>query len=156
MGSQEIIKEDDFTLIRFQNDGIENFNAQRVSSGLIQFHFGLKGSAFFNQGNYALELKEKIIAFVQSKLPLNLELAEFMDFGDYFHQKIQLFSSEADYITFLSADNKDKKYYNEGNISPSMAIVLSQLFHYSLPSIYQRNLVCICNEPKKTEQQCPF
>jgi hypothetical protein len=38
--------EDDFTLIRFQNDGIENFNAQReVSSGLIQFHFGLKGSA---------------------------------------------------------------------------------------------------------------
>jgi hypothetical protein len=27
MGSQEIIKiEDDFTLIRFQNDGIENFN----------------------------------------------------------------------------------------------------------------------------------
>jgi hypothetical protein len=35
--------EDDFTLIRFQNDGSEVFNAQReVSSGLIQFHFGLK------------------------------------------------------------------------------------------------------------------
>jgi hypothetical protein len=53
--------EDDFTLIRFQNDGIENFNAQReVSSGLIQFHFGLKGSQFILQpGNYALELKEE-------------------------------------------------------------------------------------------------
>jgi hypothetical protein len=140
-GFSEIIKEDDFTLIRFQNDGIENFNAQRVSSGLIQFHFGLKGSAFFNQGNYALELKEKSL-LLYKKLPLNLELAQFMDFGDYFHQKIQ-FLEQADYITFLSADNKDKKYYNEGNISPSMAIVLSQLFHYSLPSICTRNLVCI-------------
>jgi hypothetical protein len=36
-------KRDDFTLIRFQNDSAESFNAQReVSSGLIQFHFGLK------------------------------------------------------------------------------------------------------------------
>ncbi len=45
MGSQEIIKiEDDFILIRFQNDGTDAFQAQReVSSGLIQFHFGLKG-----------------------------------------------------------------------------------------------------------------
>jgi hypothetical protein len=41
MSSQEIIKiEDDFTLIRFQNDSAESFNAQtEVSSGLIQFHF---------------------------------------------------------------------------------------------------------------------
>jgi hypothetical protein len=47
-----------------------------------------------------------------------------------------MLSTEADYITFLSGENKDKKYYNEGNISPSMAIVLSQLFHYNLhPSI---------------------
>jgi hypothetical protein len=71
-----------------------------------------------------------------------------------------LFSSEADYITFLSADNKDKKYYNEGNISPSMAIVLSQLFHYSLhPSIknlyYKGKIncwVCISTEPKTQMQ----
>jgi hypothetical protein len=33
--------EDDFTLIRFQNDGTEA-STQQVSSGLIQFHFGLK------------------------------------------------------------------------------------------------------------------
>jgi hypothetical protein len=42
------------------------------------------------------------------------------------------FRTEADYITFLSGENKDKKYYNEGNISPSMAIVLSQLFQLIL------------------------
>ena len=82
MGSQEIIKiEDDFTLIRFQNDGTDVFQAQReVSSGLIQFHFGLKGNAkfIFNQGNYALELKEEkslLLYNPQKELPLNLELA---------------------------------------------------------------------------------
>jgi uncharacterized membrane protein len=52
--------EDDFTLIRFQNDGSEVFNAAG-SKQRIQFHFGLKGSAkfIFNQGNYALDLKKK-------------------------------------------------------------------------------------------------
>jgi hypothetical protein len=45
-----------------------------------------------------------------------------------------LFSTEADYITFLSGDNKDKNIITKA--SPSMAIVLSQLFHYNLhPSI---------------------
>lgn len=146
MGSQEVIKiEEDFTLIRFQNDGAEPFHAQReVGSGLIQFHFGIKGNAkfIFNQGNYALELKEEkslLLYNPQKELPLNLELApnswviSVIISIKKFHA---LFSTEANYITFLSPDNKDKKYYNEGNISPSMAIVLSQLFHYSLhPSI---------------------
>jgi hypothetical protein len=53
------------------------------------------------------------------------------DFGHCINKEI-LFSTEANY-TFLSAR---RQRTNEGNISPSMAIVLSQLFHYSLhPSI---------------------
>ena len=79
MSSQEIIKiEDDFTLIRFQNDSANIFKANHeVSSGLIQFHFGIKGNAkfVFNQGNYALELKEeKSLLFYNPKkeLPLNI------------------------------------------------------------------------------------
>jgi hypothetical protein len=82
MGSQEIINiENDFTLIRFQNDSDAVFKAEReVNSGLIQFHFGLKGSAkfIFNQGNYALDLKEEkslLLYNPQKELPLNLELA---------------------------------------------------------------------------------
>jgi hypothetical protein len=57
MSSQEIIKIEMILPNRFQNDSAESFNAQReVSSGLIQFHFGLKGSAkFIFQGNYALK-----------------------------------------------------------------------------------------------------
>ncbi|WP_144893542.1 helix-turn-helix transcriptional regulator [Flavobacterium tiangeerense] len=176
MSSEEIIKiEDDFTLIRFQNDGINPFHAQReVSSGLIQFHFGLKGSAkfIFNQGNYALELKEEkslLLYNPQKELPLNLELApnswviSVIISIKKFHA---LFSTEADYITFLSADNKDKKYYNEGNISPSMAIVLSQLFHYSLhPSIknlyykgkgYELLSLYFNRTEDPNAEQCPF
>ncbi|TEB40823.1 AraC family transcriptional regulator, partial [Flavobacterium circumlabens] len=82
MSSQEIIKiEDDFTLIRFQNDSSEPFFGQHeVGSGLIQFHFGIKGNAkfLFNQGTYALDLKEEkslLLYNPQKELPLNLELA---------------------------------------------------------------------------------
>ncbi|HPJ09258.1 MAG TPA: AraC family transcriptional regulator, partial [Flavobacterium sp.] len=47
MGSQEEIKiEDDFILIRFQNDDTAVFLAERqIQQGLIQFHFGIKGRA---------------------------------------------------------------------------------------------------------------
>ena len=176
MGSHEVITiENDFTLIRFQNDGVNSFNVQReIGIGLIQFHFGIKGNAkfVFNQGNYALELKEeKSLLFYNPKkeLPLNIELApntwviSMIISIQKFHA---LFSTEADYITFLSADNKDKKYYNEENISPSMAIVLSQLFHYSLhPSIknlyykgkgYELLSLYFNKTEDPNAEQCPF
>ena len=55
MGSQEEIKiENDFILLRFQNDSNETIKIERpVNQGLIQFHFGLKGKGkfIFNQGN---------------------------------------------------------------------------------------------------------
>ena len=176
MGSQEIIKiEDDFILIRFQNDSNEVFQAQReVTSGLIQFHFGLKGNGkfIFNQGNYGLDLKEEkslLLYNPQKELPLNLELApnswaiSVIISIKKFHT---LFSTEANYITFLSDDNKDKKYYKEDNISPSMAIVLSQLFHYNLnPSIknlyykgkgYELLSLYFNRNDDPNAEQCPF
>ena len=176
MGSQEIIKiEDDFILIRFQNDSNEVFQAQReVTSGLIQFHFGLKGRGkfIFNQGNYTLDLKEEkslLLYNPQKELPLNLELApnswaiSVIISIKKFHT---LFSTEANYITFLSGDNKDKKYYKEDNISPSMAIVLSQLFHYNLnPSIknlyykgkgYELLSLYFNRNEDPNAEQCPF
>ena len=176
MGSTEVVKiEDDFMLIRFQNDGSEPYRAQReVSSGLIQFHFGIKGKAkfIFNSGNYALDLKEeKSLLFYnpQKELPLNLELAPnswvislFVSIKK-FHA---LFSNEADYIPFLSAGNKDKKYYNEGDVSPSMAIVLSQLFHFNLhPAIknlyykgkgYELLSLYFNRTEDPDAEQCPF
>jgi AraC-like DNA-binding protein len=176
MGSQETIKiEEDFILIRFQNDENEIFRVERpINQGLIQFHFGIKGKAkfIFNEGNYALELKEEkslLLYNPQKELPLNLELASnswvisMIISIQKFHA---LFSSEADYIPFLSEGNKDKKYYNEGDISPSMAIVLSQLFHYSLnPSIknlyykgkgYELLSLYFNRNEDPNAEQCPF
>jgi len=176
MSSQEIIKiENDFTLLRLQNDGTENYHVKReISNDLIQFHFCLKGSAqfLFNQGSYVLGLKEEkslLLYNPQKDLPLDLVLApntwviSVIISIKKFHA---LFSAEADYITFLSADNKDKKYYNEGNISPSMSIVLSQLFQYNLhPSIkdlyykgkaYELLSLYFNRTEDPNAEQCPF
>jgi AraC-like DNA-binding protein len=176
MGSQEVITiEEDFTLIRFQNDDNEIFRAERqIQQGLIQFHFGIKGKAkfIFNQGSYALDLKEEkalLLYNPQKELPLHLELApnswviSVIVSIKKFHA---LFSAEADYIPFLSVENKDKKYYTESDISPSMAIVLSQLFHYNLhPSIknlyykgkgYELLSLYFNRSEDPNAEQCPF
>jgi AraC-like DNA-binding protein len=165
--------EEDFTLLRFQNDSSEMYSTQReIKSGLIQFHFSLKGKAkfLFNEGSYVLDLKEEkslLLYNPQKELPLNLELAPnswvisvIISIKKFHH----LFSTEANYITFLSDDNKDKKYYKESDISPSMAIVLSQLFHFNLhPSIknlYYKGKELLSLYFNKTEdpnaEQCPF
>jgi AraC-like DNA-binding protein len=176
MGSQEVITiEEDFTLIRFQNDDDEVFKAEKqIRQGLIQFHFGIKGKAkfIFNQGTYALDLKEEkalLLYNPQKELPLHLELGpqswviSVIVSIKKFHA---LFSTEANYIPFLSVENKDKKYYSESDISPSMAIVLSQLFHYNLhPSIKNlyykgKGYELLSLYFNKTEdpdaEQCPF
>ena len=176
MGSQEEIKvENDFIMLRFQNESDTLYKIERpVSQGLIQFHFGIKGKGkfVFNQGNYALDLnEEKALLFYnpQKELPLHLELApntwviSVIISIKKFHG---LFSSDAEHVPFLSDENKDKKYYKESDISPSMAIVLSQLFHYNLnPSIknlyykgkgYELLSLFFNRSEDPNAEQCPF
>jgi len=141
MGSQEEIKiEQDFTLIRFQNDSDETQHIEKqVKTGLIQFHFNVKGKGkfIFNNGNYALDLNEEkslLLYNPQKELPLHLEVVpkswiiSVLISIKKFHA---LFSSDAENIPFLSANNLERKYYGEEDISPSMAIVLNQIFHYN-------------------------
>lgn len=146
MGAVEEIKiEDDFFVLRFQNDSEEVSRFERdVNAELIQFHFGVKGRSkfVFNEGRYALDLKEEVSLFLfnpQKELPVHLEIAPHswvltvLISIKKFHS---FFSDEADYIPFLSEENRDKKYYKDDRINPSMTIVLSQLFHFNLhPSI---------------------
>ncbi|MCB0443506.1 MAG: helix-turn-helix transcriptional regulator [Flavobacterium sp.] len=142
MGSNEEIKiENDFYLIRFQNNSTSTEIFQRpVNNNLIQFHYGLKGKAkfIFNQGNYALDLnEEKSLLFYnpQKELPIHLEIGPntwMISVLISIKKLHSLFSNEAEHIPFLSDENKEKKYYTEDDISPSMAIVLNQLFHYNL------------------------
>ena len=172
---EEIKIDEDFILIRFQNDSDHVSTLQRsVPLGLIQFHFGLKGGAnyIFNQGNYVLNLKEeKALLFYnpEKELPLNVEIApkswliSILVSIKKFHG---LFSTDAEHIPFLSQENKDKKYYNESDISPSMAIVLNQMFHYNLnPSIknlyykgkgYELLSLFFNRSEDPNAEQCPF
>jgi AraC family transcriptional regulator, transcriptional activator of the genes for pyochelin and ferripyochelin receptors len=133
--------DDGFLILTHQNESSENKQViKQVNSNFIQFHFCIKGSCKFNfnAGRYALNILEEnslLLYNPQRELPINLDvnskswLITVLISIKKFHR---LFSQEADYITFLSDDNKDKKYYKDGKISPSMAIVLNQLINYNL------------------------
>ncbi|OEY71275.1 AraC family transcriptional regulator [Salegentibacter salarius] len=139
--TEELKVEDGFYLLKFQNETSDNQKIIRdIDSSFIQFHFNLKGNCkfLFNNSNYELPLNEEsslLLYNPQQDLPLNLVLEpnswliSLVISIKKFHS---LFSQEAGYITFLSADNKDKKYYKDAPISPSMAIVLNQVMNFNL------------------------
>ena len=176
MGShEEVMIEDGFYILRFQNDSDETTHFERdVDTDLIQFHFGVKGRAkfIFNQGRYALDLREELSLFLynpQKELPVHLEIAPHswiitvLISIKKFHG---FFTEQADHIPFLSPDNSDKKYYKDEKINPSMAIVLSQLFHFNLhPSIkklyfkgkiYELLSLYFNRTEDPNAEQCPF
>ena len=147
---------------------------KEIDSDFIQFHFCVKGSSqfVFNEGRYRLNILEEnslLLYNPQRNLPINLEInphswmVSVLISIKNFHA---LFSQEADYITFLSEDNKDKKYYKDGVISPSMAIVLNQLINYnlnqSIKTLYFKGkayelLSLYFNRSEDADiEQCPF
>lgn len=133
--------EDGFLVLVYKNDGNDMQSLlKEIHSDYIQFHFCVKGSSkfVFNEGRYVLNILEEnslLLYNPQRDLPINLQvnphswMVSVLISIKKFHG---LFSQEADYISFLNEDNKDKKYYKDGTISPSMAIVLNQLINYNL------------------------
>ena len=121
-----------FMVMTYQNESSEvQLLEKEIDSSFIQFHFCLKGECkfVFNNGTYSLNISDEnslLLYNPQRDLPIHLEVdptswvVSLLISIKKFHG---LFSHEADYITFLSADNQDKKYYKDGHISPSMAIV---------------------------------
>lgn len=167
--------DDGFIVLTFRNDSNEIKTVEReIDSSYIQFHFCIKGSSVFqfNQGTYTLQIKEETSLLLynpERDLPIYLAvspnswLVSILISIKKFHR---LFSQEADYITFLSKDNRHKKYYKDGKISPSMAIVLNQLVNYnlnqSIKNLYFKgkayellSLYFNRNEDANIEQ-CPF
>lgn len=164
-----------FFVLKFNNESTENQLYRReVSADYIQFHFCVKGSgAFsFNNGNYRLPIQEETSLLLynpERDLPIEVVVApnswviSVLLPIQKFHT---LFSSEANYITFLSEENKGRKYYKDAHISPSMAIVLNQLMNYNLhPSIQQlyfkgkayELLSLYFNREEDVDiEQCPF
>lgn len=167
--------ENGFYILRYNNKKEVNQQITRnVHRDFIQFHFCIKGSAVFhfNKGTYQIEIKEEnslLLYNPQQELPMDLEVSPqswivtILIFIKKFHN---LFSTEANYITFLSEENKDRKYYQDGSISPSMAIALNQMMNYNLhPSIQElyfkgksyELLSLYFNRPLNTAtEQCPF
>lgn len=172
---EEVFIEDGFYVLKIQNDGIHNQTVTReIDSSFIQFHFCLKGSAkfVFNEGRYALEVNEDnslLLYNTQVDLPLNLVLnanswmVSIIMTIRKFHS---LFSKEADYIPFLSSDNKDKKYYSQEAVSPAIAVVLSQVMNYNLHrsikelyikgKVYELISLYFNKSQDADVEQCPF
>lgn len=140
---EETKVDDGFLILMFKNDeSVAQNVAKEIDSSFIQFHFCIKGGTkfVFNQGRYSLDVHEEnslLLYNPQRELPIDLQVApnswivSILISIQKFHG---LFSQEADYISFLNSENKDKKYYKDGAITPSMAIVLNQLINYSLNS----------------------
>ena len=171
----EILVEDGIFILKIQNEAKEPKLIERdIDSSYIQFHFCLKGKCKFNfnEGNYYLEVNEEtslLLYNTQKDLPLDLVVSP----GSWLVSVVMtirkfhsLFSDEADYIPFLSDDNKEKKYYSQEMVSPATAVVLSQVMNFNLhPSIkklYLKGKVyeLISLYFNKTEdadlEQCPY
>ena len=171
----ETVIDDQFFILDYKNESHEIISLERhIDNTFIQFHFCIKGNSkfVFNNGNYTLNLLEETSLLLynpQRDLPIHLEvepkswLLSIIISIKKFHS---LFSQDADYITFLSPDNRDKKYYTDGNISPSMAIVLNQLINFNLnpstKSLYFKGkayelLSLYFNRTGEADvEQCPF
>ncbi len=130
-----------FFFLKFQNNGSgkQSF-IKEVSNNYIQLFFCIKGSGtlIFNNGNYTLDILENksfVLFNPNQNLPINIEIASnsrvitILISIKKFHS---FFSNFSKYITFLSDENKNKKYYSAKDLTPSELIVLNQIFKYNL------------------------
>lgn len=173
--NSRITIEDGFYVFRLQNDtDLVTRELHDISSNYIQFHFCMKGEGnfLFNTGNYVFNVKEEhsiLLYNPQRDLPIDLKLQPntwiigIVISIKKFHS---LFSQDADHIHFLSPENSTKKYYDNSVVSPSMAVVLSQILssniHQSMKALYLKGKVyellsLYFNKNEDTDiEQCPF
>jgi len=176
IGSDNITEiESNIILMRLQNTTDETlcFNYP-IEESFIQFHFCLKGQLDFgfNEGRYSLAINEDrslLLYNPNQRLPINLELksqSSAVSALISLKKLHELFSASTHYIDFLTEDNRDKKYYSEGDVTASMAVVLSQILnfnlHPSVENIYLKAKVyellgLYFNKPEEADiEQCPF
>lgn len=173
--NSELRLEKGFIILKVQNETPQLQHLIRdIDNSFIQFHFSLKGSSTFNfnKGTYKLQVNEDqalLLYNPQRDLPIDMEippkswLITVLISIQKFHS---LFSQEAGYVDFLSTENKDKKYYQDSVITPSMTVVLHQIMNFSLhPSVenlYIKGKIyellgLYFNRPTDADvEQCPF
>jgi AraC-like DNA-binding protein len=172
---EEIYLEEGFYVLKIQNNSpLPQKLTKAIDSTYIQFHFCLKGSAefLFNEGSYSLPVSEEqslLLYNTQKDLPLNVVLqpnAWMFSVVMTLRKFHTLFSKEAHIIPFLSSENKDKKYYAQEAVSPSIAVVISQLMYNSLHSnikdlyikakVYELMALYFNVSEEADTAQCPF
>ena len=144
---KEIEIADDFIILKLQNESSKVQEvARNISNDFIQFHYCLKGKSKFNfnEGKYGFDVLEDYSLLLynpQQELPIHLELKPATSVVSIllsikkFHA---LFSQEADYIHFLNSENKDKKYYDNKEITPTIAVVLNQIMNFNIHSSIEK------------------
>ena len=172
---EKIQIDEGFFLLKIQNNSAEIQKVNKeINRSYIQFHFCLKGSGkfIFNDGRYALDVAEDnslLLYNTQTDLPLNLELNSnswLISVVMTIRKFHSLFSKEANYIPFLSSENKDKKYYSQEGVSPIIAVILNQIMNYnvhkSIKELYIKGKVyeliaLFFNRSEDVDiEQCPF
>lgn len=140
---EEVNLENGFYILHFQNESAEKQTFERtINSTFIQLHFCLRGNSkfFFNNSNYSFDVLDNrsiLLYNPQRTLPINLEiypkttLISILISIEKFHS---LFSKESGYISFLSDENSNKKYYDDKEIKPTVAIVLQQIINTKVNS----------------------
>ena len=140
---EEVNLENGFYILHFQNESAEKQTFERtINSTFIQLHFCLRGNSkfFFNNSNYSFDVLDNrsiLLYNPQRTLPINLEihpkttLISILISIEKFHS---LFSKESGYISFLSDENSHKKYYDDKEIKPTVAIVLQQIINTKVNS----------------------
>ena len=172
---EEIILDKGFYVLHFQNESKTTQNFEReINSNFIQIHFCLRGSSkfLFNEGSYAFDVLDNrsiLLYNPQRILPINLEiqpkttLVSLLISIEKFHS---LFSKESGYIPFLSDENSNKKYYDDSEIKPTVAIVLHQIINSNINSsikdlyvkgkVYELLSLHFQQEENKEGEYCPF
>ena len=139
----EINLEKGFYVLHFQNESkeVESFERE-IDSTFIQIHFCLRGKSkfLFNNSSYSFDVLDNrsiLLYNPQRTLPINLEiqpkttLISLLISIEKFHS---LFSKESGYIPFLSDENSNKKYYDDAEIKPTVAVVLQQIINSNINS----------------------
>jgi AraC-like DNA-binding protein len=140
---KEIIIDDGFIVLKLQNETDEDqCIIRKIDSSFIQFHFCIKGAAkfHFNNGRYGFDVSNEqslLLYNPQQDLPINLELqpsSSLLSVLISIQKFHSLFSQEANFIHFISDDNKNKKYYDNKPISPTKVVILNQMMSYNIHS----------------------
>ncbi|WP_299055601.1 helix-turn-helix transcriptional regulator [uncultured Polaribacter sp.] len=171
----EITLEKGFYVLHFQNenDKVQNF-VREIDNTFIQMHFCLRGNSkfLFNDGAYTFDVLDNrsiLLYNPQRVLPINLEiqpkttLVSLLISIEKFHS---LFSKESGYIPFLSDENSNRKFYDDQEIKPTIAIVLQQIINSNINSsirelyvkgkIYELLSLHFQKDETTNAEYCPF